>query len=281
MKKLLAFILTVTTFSLFIVTPVLAVNTHSVLLNGTNQSLTRTDAACETAGSGNCALDLPGNFSQEYWLKPKTAPSAGSHNIVNKYQSGNNSYWINYNFNSGQLHLQVGVSNGSSNATTRTAYTFVLNEWTHFVWLYNSTSGNVQLWLASSSQNHFKLADYASGITGGHSDNTGSFRLGEFVGDEWDGGYDDVRIYTGLLTEAEMNAGFEQDIPSNFTGDTAVLVARWKMDGGSDANGLLDEVGPNDNPFVNNNSATWPADPAWSDAVAVIIPKRPGIIWFD
>ncbi|MGQ0841007.1 LamG-like jellyroll fold domain-containing protein [Actinokineospora sp.] len=94
-----------------------------------------------------------------------------------------------------------------SNATAAT------NTWVHLAAMYDGAAGTISLSVNGVRQSTFSGTPDGSGVTGWHS--TGNLLIGRGTwnggySDPWRGDIDDVRIYTGVLSAADVQTRYQE-----------------------------------------------------------------------
>lgn len=257
--------ITVTILAFLALAPVVeALNTHSMDLNGTTQSLLITDG-------DQIGLDLVGNLTVEAWVKLESVPSNDSMVIVSKYKAGSvgdRGYYLAYEDSSGTKKLAFTATDdggddsnvwGSTHhlQTFSVNYTLGIGTWYHVAATY-TTTGTVDMFV-----NGISIGTATGGLTSVHN-NAATFAIGGLqttsgLGSYFDGKIDDVRVWNVARTQAEIATNMNKELVGNEPG----LVGYWKFNGSS-----LEDATANNNDLTNNGSATFSTDIPFLDAAA-------------
>jgi hypothetical protein len=121
---------------------VLASNTHSISLNGSDQYLSIAEAS-------QTGLGITGDMTLEAWVKPNSQPSNQSFEIASKW--GNSpeaySYIFAYRDNAGTKELRMYASSdgtGSTFATAAVNHSLSSGVWHHVAFVYTASSGGLE-----------------------------------------------------------------------------------------------------------------------------------------
>jgi len=225
--------------------PVNAINTQSVLLNGSSQYLFKANATTS-------ALNITGDFTIETWVKLASQPTADPYTIVAKFDgsgSSDRSYLVNYDSGG---NLGCGVSQtGGGTSVVAINQSLSNGTWYHVAAVYSSATGNCQIFVNGSS--------IGSGITdsGGPFVGAAPFTIGFMLGNNasfLDGKLDDVRVYNVARTQSDIQSDYLQEL----NGDEVGLIAYWKFTGD-----LIDSTS-NGNTLSSQNGNTFSNDVPFS-----------------
>jgi hypothetical protein len=255
MKKLFTIFISVLALFLFIeVTPVLAYNTNSIILDKNNSQYLKITDASQTG------LDITGDFTIEAWIKLNSRGFDGTIAGKTKWVS----FWSGYRLaidGSSKLDCFFGDSSEVlSYATMNEAF----NNGDLGNWIYVAVSVDV-------SEGANGITFYKNGVakaktTGSNNatsvnDTTGAFLIGASESDNpaqdfFDGKIDDVRVWNDIRSAGEISADYQTQLFGNEAG----LVGYWKL------NNYLTDATSNSNNLTNINGATFstdvPFDPA-------------------
>lgn len=204
--------------------------------NGTYTGTHTKGVAGAIAGDGNTAvlfgggyvdvgdnLDFPGtaSFSLEAWIRPTTIDTV-FRRIVSKNRSegaGRQGYefWIESANGVGFERFRDGVKDYAT--TTAPA----LNTWSHVVATYDGATMRLYLngTLRTSTASTLSMTDNGAQLRVG---------TGDWVGDSWTGDLDDISVYTGALSAAQVQSRFQcgrryRDVVL----DTPGLQSYWRL----------------------------------------------------
>ena len=138
------------------------------------------------------------------WIKPRSAGSGNSGRIIDK--DNNNGGW--YFSMNGATSVKLGIDTFSVASPSRVSTTGIkLNVWQHVAatWDGSASGSNIHIYINGV------LADgtAVSGSGVAEIDNDTPFAIGNRsvdVGRSFDGGIDEVRVYSGVLSAAEIQA---------------------------------------------------------------------------
>ena len=239
-----------------IVTPALAVNTHSIdLESGSSQYLSITDAA-------QTGLDITGDISVEAWIKRESI--GVSMYLISKFGNATGNWrtyalnitsdnFLEFNYN------QDGTGGGWTQERADVAITST--DWQHVAATADVSAKTVILYVDGSAVASTQLASNATSI----HDNAMAVHIGaaDTGSASFDGLMDEVRVWNDIRTAGEISDNYQQEI----SGGSAGLAGYWQVN-----NDLLDETA-NNNDLTNNNSAVFSTDVPFGAAEA-IIPDR-------
>ena len=187
-------------------------------------------------------LDIATDFTFEGWGRLESLPTGLNYTIVSKWSSGaNRSYIFSYSSTS----LRLVIFDGSAASEQTVAFTASIETWYHLAVSYDVSAGEAKFYVNGSQQG----ATQGSGKT---TINTGAadFAVGDDAntGSGWDGELKDIRVWSDIRTEAEINANKDN---CNLSVSEAGLVSWWAFNNdGTDENA-------NGNDLTNNNTATF------------------------
>lgn len=170
--------------------------------------------------SDNSVLSLTSSFTISVWIRPETV-SAGTYNIVAKWDGTNESYRLMQNGDEVRLELDSGGNYVETTSANLQASTFY-----HVVGVYDSQKPSAKIYI-----NGLEAATTTAGtIPSSIGDDTGRFHIGAEDSSTtatgfYDGIIDEVRIYNKALDTKEI-----QDIFYYRPGP----IAWWKLDEGRD-----------------------------------------------
>jgi hypothetical protein len=233
-------------------------NTHSTVLNGTDQYWSITDAS-------QTGLDFTGDFTVSMWLNADVWPDANGENMgfVEKLVGGGNqrsyllasSYGV-FTTNTPEWRIALSSNGSSLSQGSITRSITSTGVWYHIVFAYDASAGQIEVFVDGVSEGT------ATGFPTSVFDGTAPVSIGASVNAlaaYTDGQIDDVRAWSRLLSDTEIS-DLESD-PCNFD-NGASLQGQWLFD-----NDGTDETA-NANDLTNNSSATFSTDVAYSCAAA-------------
>ncbi len=162
------------------------------------------------------SLSVTGSLTVSAWIKPETV-SAGSYNILGKWDGSNESYRLFQNGDEIRLELDA-----AGNYQETTASNLAAGTWYHVVGVYDSRSATAQIYINGALAPSTTTGTIPSSI----GDDAGRFQMGaeDTTGGAtgyYDGIIDEARIYNRALSSAEVTQLY------NFApGPTGY----WKMD---------------------------------------------------
>jgi len=235
-----------------VASPVLAVNSNSVELNGSNQIIKAND---------NAGLEIANTMTFELWLNPQTLPTGGGRiYIANRDPDDNaNRVWaLSLIEISGRYRMQIynssdGTNTNTSNQNVSSLIDLETGEWYHLAWVVNSATVNFYLngeGVGSASSLNSSM------YTGGTSQLTvGSYDTGQsnFV----DGYIDDIRLWNDVRTAQEIADNFEKEL----SGTESNLVGYWKL------NNNYDDSTATNNDMSGVNTPTFSTEVPFADDV--------------
>lgn len=162
----------------------------------------------------NTTLSITGSLTISVWIKPESV-SAGTWNIVGKWDGSNESYRLYQSTN--QIVLEIESGNTITSTTTLTAGT-----WYHIVGSYDSTTQIAKLYINGTPETATSSGTIPSSI----GDDAGAFQIGAEDRNNtpknfYDGIIDEVRMYNRALSSLEI-----QQLHKWSPGP----IAYWKMD---------------------------------------------------
>ena len=194
-------------------------------------------------------LDLSGDFTFEAWIKRESI--SASNGIMSKWGAAPERAYKVWVGNDGSPALTVSANGtGSIHLLTSDTPFTETGVWVHFAGAFDISAKTVYWYkngaLVSSSTN--------GAVPGAIFDGDNDFEIGASTNDSflYDGLMDDVRIWSDLRTQTEINdnKGIE------LTGSEANLEGYWKFNNdGTDSTS-------NSNDLTNNGSATFSTDVA-------------------
>jgi len=227
-------------FLLSLAQPSYAVNYYSAdLESSSSQSLSITDA-------NQSGLDLTGNSSFSFYVKPESLPSSGQEAyFLSKWNTTGNqrSFALGLYNNSGTQKLTLVISNDGSNTQFKEyAYTLATSTWTRLTYVYDASAGTCSVYINGAYETQW------TGLYNSIFNSTGSFFIGSLnLINYYDGLIDEVLITNDLLSATEIS-DFDD---CGITDQVSNIVAFWKLDN----NGTDQTV--NNNDLTNNNSVTF------------------------
>ena len=176
------------------------------------------------------------------WVSPATYPSSGNAFTILSYGTNTLGQSFSLNLANSSGTQQVVLSSSGDDVTTN--YNLPLNTWSHLCATYDGTTARIFI---NGNQSASAAKNYNTGST--------FFSIGSVSGAQYyRGKIDDVRIYSGAQTGAQIKA-FGVQVPNG-------LVAYYPLDGdtndysGSGANAsILGTVTTASDRFGNSNSA--------------------------
>jgi hypothetical protein len=171
-----------------------------------SQSALDFDGANDNATASSVMTNTD-NFTLEAWVNPR---SYGGYKWVICLDGAS----IGLGISTGTGTITYLINNGSSSSTT----TISLNTWTHIALVRRS--GTYELYKNGAYQPTSQLSAPSS--------NSGSLQISRNSGEIWQGGIDEVRIWSVARTSAEIAANYNVTL-SSFAG----LAAYYKMDEGT------------------------------------------------
>jgi len=157
------------------------------------------------ADASQTGLDLTGDRSFQFWVKPETTPSGGAGMaMIYKWGASQQQYGLIYVDVAGTRKIRFigyntcGGSNLNHDWTTGDLST---SAFTHVVLTYTVSNSDAELWINNVSQG---IVD--AGFTGG-ANCTGQFSissLGSGIQWYWDGIIDEVGVWSKVLSSTEI-----------------------------------------------------------------------------
>lgn len=188
----------------------------------------------------NSSLSVTGSLTLSAWIKPESV-SAGTYNILAKWDGSNESYRIYQSTN--QIVFEVESSNSITSTTTLSAAT-----WYHISGVYDASNQTAKIYINGTLETPSASAGTIPSSIG---DDGGAFQMGaedlnNTPKNYYDGIIDEVRVYNRALSPAEV-AKLYSFAPGP--------VGHWKMDENTlttaqDSSGL-------DNAGTLTNTPTW------------------------
>lgn len=226
-------------------------NTHSIDLEASSSQYLQ--------AADSTSLSFTGDLTVEMWVRLESVPSVGqSINLVEKMEDGSGQYsWmIQYEENSGLQFRMLAFSDGTNNLGTATkAHTLSAGTWTHLAFVRTQSSGDWEIFvngasIGTSDQTSGTIFNSTSDVrVGGQPTLVGGGQTATY----FDGMIDDVRIWSSARSSTEIAAYYLQSI------NTATnLVASWQLN-----NSLADASG-NSNTLTNNGAASFTTTVPWS-----------------
>lgn len=236
--------------TLLILTPIIVLaNTHSTNLSSSSNQY------WSIADGSQTGLDITGSLTVSLWAKFASQP--GTNNsmlLVQKYATTGNqrAYAMEYDDSSGTKRLRTLISSNGTVATNLTLNeTLTNNTWYNLVFVFTA-SNRMEIFI-----NGVSIGNITSSIPSGIFNSSSPFVLGrnnEGGSSYFNGGFDDVRIWSRALSSGEVSSLYSD--PCNFSNGSN-LQGWWKFDNnGNDSSG-------NGNDLTNNNSATFVTDTAY------------------
>lgn len=149
----------------------------------------------------NAALSLTGSLTLAAWIKPESV-TAGSYNIIAKWDGVNESYRLFQNGDEIRLELD-----SAGNYQETTASNLTASVWYHVAGVYDSTSQTAKIYI-----NGVEAPSSTSGtIPSSIGDDTGRFHIGAedsttTTANFYDGIIDEARVYNRALSPAEIKS---------------------------------------------------------------------------
>lgn len=217
------------------------------------------------ADGSQTGLDMTTDFSVEAWIKFETLPSTlgtqveiASKMIADTGTGG----WQFYFTAADELRVYWFEDAGSTYGlfTSTAAAVDETAVWHHYA-VTVDVDGNAIFYVDGSAVATTDNGGAATSIIGSTADfRIGSYELNGGGADAYmDGRMDDIRVWSDIRTPTEIDDNMSIEDPA---GDA--LEGYWKVN-----DSLLDETA-NDNDLTNNNTVTFPEDPAFSAAAAAI-----------
>lgn len=222
-------------------------NTQSIDLElSSSQYLTISDA-------NQTDLDVTGDLTIEAWINPESIGTT-ARLIVAKYNSSSDRAYKFYIDPNGYL---VGVvdeaANGTDQSSSRSSTDFdsLIGEWTHVAMTYDSSTGEVDLYVDGTNDTPSYLQTDASSI----NNSSGPFHIGAMGSTPvnfFDGLIDEVRIWNDVRTPSEISDNMNKSLD----GTEGNLVAYW------DLNNSATDKTSNDNDLTLSGSPSYSEEPA-------------------
>ncbi len=162
-----------------------------------------------------------GSFSVEGWAKIDNG--GGDDALISKHDNtgGRKGYYIQYSYGINKLTAGMGRTNNTWGSITAATPAWQSNQWHHFAMTYNPANDSLRLYVDGEFAGATVVPDpvfSANSLCIGGSD--------FYPGNAFKGGIDEVRFWSGALTQEEIRTNMHRNVPENATG----LNAYYKFD---------------------------------------------------
>ena len=175
----------------------------------------------EIADASQTGLDLAGDWTIEFWIKPESQPAGGNQmGLVAKSNSGDNnrSYVVSLLEDTTQKILASISDDGTNQDQVRFSNDVGTGTWVHIAItcdVSNAVATEFELFVntVSAGNGSVALDDTAGAVFNGTADfNIGA--LNNTAGSFYDGLICDVRVWSDIRTQAEIAANWKTSTPA-------------------------------------------------------------------
>jgi len=188
-------------------------NTHSLVLNGSNQYATISDAS-------QTGLDITGDLTIEAWVNKS---ATGADTVCGKYQDASSAKSYSLAVNTTRIDFRISEDGSSEDYLQYSPGTALsLNTWYHIAVTWDASASTATFYINGESvgtdtTTYTSLYDTAANFSIG--------RLGSSAQGYFDGLIDEVRVWNDVRTEAEI----QDNLGVELVGTEANLQGYWKL----------------------------------------------------
>lgn len=198
------------------------------------------------------------DFTVEFWVKPESYAVDDNPRFVD-IGDASNSFQIMRGGGAALLHTKHTQTDAALASHKWGAADVPLGAWSHYAVTVNASGAVTHVWFADADDTaHTDLADGGAGDSIGAGTAAATIFLAKRRdGGNYDGRIDDLRVWNGERSQANIDANFRTELVGNESG----LVSYYKFN-----DDYVDDAGANDLTAVN--SPTFNIDVPFSTAVA-------------